>query len=389
MAAEIRGPSLGDRFADALGDLWGRRLMVIIVVLALLGTGAAWGAGKVFGSSDSKKITAYFDRAVSVHEGSDVRVLGVKVGTVDDIEPRGKRVKVELSVDQGVKVPRRVQAVVVAPSVVAGRFVQLSPPFMGGQQFPDGGVIPASDTATPVEVDELMKSVTDLSEALGPKGANKNGALSDLLNTGAANLKGNGKAFGETIKNLGGAASVLNGNSGDLVKTVQGLQKFTTMLKKNDKGVQTAAKQLSDVSKFLSDDKENLAAALKDLGTALGQVKGFIQNNRGRLKSNVDKLAKLTQSVVNQRRSVAEALDVLPLAAQNIDAAYNPRTNTLDGRANINELTMTRGGASLKSGTLEAVPETRRSSLPALPLPTVGDVYGTPAKASAKGGDGQ
>ncbi|WP_420824829.1 MCE family protein [Streptomyces coryli] len=367
--------------ADALGDLWGRRLMVIIVVLALLGVVGAWGAGKVFGSSDSKKITAYFDRAVSVHEGSDVRVLGVKIGTVDDIEPRGKQVKVELSVDDGVKVPRRVQAVVVAPSVVAGRFVQLSPPWQAGEQFPDGGVIPATDTATPVEVDELMKSVTDLSEALGPKGANKNGALSDLLNTGAANLKGNGKAFGETIKNLGGAASVLNGNSGDLVKTVEGLQKFTTMLKKNDKGVRTAAKQLADVSKFLSDDKENLAAALKDLGTALGQVKGFIQENRGRLKSNVDRLAKLTQSVVDQRKSVAEALDVLPLAAQNIDNAYNPRTNTLDGRANINELTMTRGGNSLKSAGLEAVPETRRSSLPALPLPSVGDVYGTPAKA--------
>ncbi len=51
----------------------------------------------------------------------------------------------------------------------------------------------------PVEVDQLYRSVKELSDALGPDGANKTdgtgrvGAVSELVATGAANLQGNGE----------------------------------------------------------------------------------------------------------------------------------------------------------------------------------------------------
>ncbi|MFD3579596.1 MCE family protein [Streptomyces sp. NPDC058644] len=368
---------IGERIADATGALWGGRLVVILVVLALL----AAGVTALARGGDGKHITAYFDRAVAVHEGSDLRVLGVRVGSVDEIRPQGKQVRVRLTLDEGVKVPARVQAVVVAPSVVSGRFVQLSPAYSSGPQIRDGDVISAEHTATPVEVDELLKSVTELSDALGPDGANKDGALAGLVETGAKNLDGNGKDIGDTIHQLGGASAVLNGNSGDLVKTVEQLQEFISMLKRKDGQVARAETQLSEVAGFLAADKDDLAGALKELGTALGQVKGFIKDNRGRLKSNVDKLAGLTHSVVEQRASVAEALDVLPLAAANLDQAYNPRTRTIDGRANINELAGARGTRSRGAEDLVAVPEQQVKNLPVLPLPPIGTVYGTAKNA--------
>ncbi|MEV0521918.1 MCE family protein [Streptomyces sp. NPDC050439] len=373
---------LGERLADATGALWGGRLVVILVALALLAAGGIVGVTALARGGDGKHLTAYFDRAVAVHEGSDLRVLGVRVGSVDEIRPQGRQVRVRLTLDEGVKVPAQVQAVVVAPSVVSGRFVQLSPAYGGGPQIRDGDVISAEHTATPVEVDELLKSVTELSDALGPDGANKDGALAGLVEAGAKNLKGNGKDIGDTIHQLGGASAVLHGNSGDLVTTVEQLAEFIGMLKRKDGQVARAEQQLSEVAGFLSADKTDLAGALKELGTALGQVKGFIKDNRGRLKSNVDKLAGLTRSVVEQRASVAEALDVLPLAAANLDQAYNPRTRTIDGRANINELASASGTGSGTGGSggaedLVAVPQKRVKSLPALPLPPVGTVYGT------------
>ncbi|GGV24605.1 ABC transporter substrate-binding protein [Streptomyces longisporoflavus] len=370
-------PGLGERIADATGALWGRRLVVILVALVLLAAGGIAGVTALAGGGDGKHITAYFDRAVAVHEGSDLKVLGVRVGSVDEIRPQGRQVRVRLTIDEGVEVPAHVRAVVVAPSVVSGRFVQLSPAYSGGPQIRDGAVISAEHTATPVEVDELLKSVTELSDALGPDGANKDGALAGLVETGAKNLDGNGKYIGDTIHQLGGASAVLNGNSGDLVKTVEQLQEFISMLKRKDGQVARAEQQLSEVAGFLAADKDDLAGALKELGTALGQVKGFISDNRGRLKSNVDKLASLTRSVVEQRASVAEALDVLPLAAANLDQAYNPRTRTIDGRANINELAGATGNPSGAAEDLVAVPEKRVKNLPALPLPPVGTVYGT------------
>ncbi|WP_409061852.1 MCE family protein [Streptomyces sp. SYP-A7185] len=373
-------PRIGERIADATGALWGGRLVVILVVLALLAAAGIAGVTALTRGGPGKHLTAYFDRAVAVHEGSDLRILGVRVGSVDDIRPQGRQVRVRLTLDEGVKVPAHVQAVVVAPSVVSGRFVQLSPAYDSGPQIRDGAVIGAEHTATPVEVDELLKSVTELSDALGPEGANKDGALSGLVEAGAKNLDGNGKDIGDTIHQLGGASAVLNGNSGDLVTTVEQLAQFITMLHRKDGQVRRAETQLSDVAGFLAADKGDLAAALKELGTALGQVKGFIRDNRGRLKSNVDKLAGLTQSVVDQRTSVAEALDTLPLAAANLDQAYNPRTRTIDGRANINELAPGPTGTRHDAGDLVAVPGERVKSLPALPLPPAGTVYGTPRR---------
>ncbi|OAR23440.1 ABC transporter substrate-binding protein [Streptomyces sp. ERV7] len=317
-----------------------RKLPVLGIALALLVAATVSAvAVRVLGDDGALHITAYFDRTVGVHEGSDLRVLGVRVGSVDRIRPEGRQVRVRLSVDKGVRIPQLVQAVVVAPSVVSGRFVQLSPAYSGsGPTLADGAVIPRERTATPMEVDELAKSVSTLVDALGPDGANRKGALSDLIDTGAKNLKGNGDAVGRTVQQLGGAAKVLGGSSADLVRTVRQLQSFVTMLKENDGTVRTTEQQLSDVTTFLAGEKDDLAAALRQLGTTLGQVRTFIRDNRGKLKKDVDRLATLTQSLVDQRASLGEALDTLPLAASNLENAYDPATRTIDGRADLNEL---------------------------------------------------
>ena len=49
------------------------------------------------------KITATFARTVGIYKGKgDVRVLGVKVGQVDEVTPKGDRVQVKMSVDRGI-----------------------------------------------------------------------------------------------------------------------------------------------------------------------------------------------------------------------------------------------------------------------------------------------
>ncbi|QIP83554.1 MCE family protein [Streptomyces sp. Tu 2975] len=358
-----------------------KRIVGIGAGLALVAVAGTSGA-MALKESGTTRITAYFDRATGVYEGSDLRVLGVKVGTVDSVRPEGDKVKVTLLLDEDVHVPKDAHAVVVAPSVVADRYIQLAPAYTGGERIEDGAVLPAERNAMPLEVDQLYASITELSTALGPDGANADGALAGLLDTGAANLEGNGKAIGDSIEQFGKAARTLDGSSGDLFATLSYLQSFTTMLKKNDGNVAKAEKQLASVTGFLADDKENLAAALKELGTALGQVKGFIQDNRGSLKKNVDALVPLTRTLVDQRASLAEAMDTAPLAAGNALNAYDPVHRTLNGRADINELSygpeITVPPDTVSTAGLVPVDGARRKALPALPLPPVGTVYGTP-----------
>jgi len=336
------------------------------------------------------QVTAYFTETIGVYPGSTVRVLGVPVGTVTAVQPQGTQVKVTMTVDSGVTVPADAKAVVVAASVVSDRYVQLTPAYTGGPQLADNAVIPVSRTAVPVEVDQIYTSINRLSQALGPNGLNKNGALSGLVKTGAANLTGNGASLHTMITQFGALSKTLGNSSGNLFATITYLQRFTSMLKANGGQVRLAEQQLADVSGFLASDRQDLGAALHELSIALGQVQVFIANNRGLIKSNVTKLASITRLLVDEKASLSEALDVAPLAVDNVVNAYDATNRTLDGRGNLNELSMGPGANDLQAitpggtgagsfGPAGAVPlpSVALRMVPPLPLPAVG-LYGTP-----------
>ena len=215
-------------------------------------------------------------------EDNSVRVLGVPVGDIVSITPEGTRVRVEMRIDDPeLKLPADAKAVVVSPSLVTGRYVQLTPTWAGGPELADGAVIPLERTAVPLGVDDLARTATQLADALGPKGVNSQGALSDALDVGAANLDGNGRALNDTIRNLGELSGTLADSREDLFGTVTELQSFTSMLAANDGEVREFNRRLADVAGFLADERGDLATAVRELSIALGEVADFVRDNRG------------------------------------------------------------------------------------------------------------
>jgi phospholipid/cholesterol/gamma-HCH transport system substrate-binding protein len=334
------------------------------------------------------QVTAYFSESIGIYPGSDVRILGVRVGSVDTVQPDGQEVKVTLTVDSGIPVPADVRVAVVAPSVVSDRYVQLTPAYSGGPRLASGAVIPVTRTAVPVEVDQIYADLNQLAAALGPAGANRQGALSNLIKTGAANLAGNGGYLNSLLTQYGGLSKTVGGSAGNIAATLASLQQFTSMLRHNDGQVRLAEQQLAQVTGFLSGDRRQLAAAVSTLATALGQVQQFIASNRSLLTSDVNKLASITSILSSERASLAEALDTAPLAADNVLNAYDATAKTLDGRADLNEFSMTTAGTTAAtsadgSGSPAGsvpVPAADTAFLPPLPLPlpSAGTEYSTP-----------
>ncbi len=313
-----------------------QRLYRFIALALLLALGIIAGLWYTFSGTGQHHITAFFSRAVGVYPGSDVRVLGVRIGQVDTVTPRGEQVQIDLTVDGSQPVAEDTTLVVIAPSVVADRYLQFVKLARGGApRLPNGAVIPVQRTGTPVELDQLYASLDTLAKSLGPNGANADGALSDLLHTGAQNLQGNGQAFNDSVRNFAQLARTLAGNSGDLFGTVDQLQRFTTMLATNDRQVSDVNVQLAQVSNTLAANKGDLAKALNSLGGALADIQAFIRDNRAAIKSNVDNLAVTTQTLVDQRKSLAETLDVAPLAVSNVLNAVDPKTGRLLGRGDL------------------------------------------------------
>lgn len=325
---------------DMLRDSRASRRAALTVTYALtLTLAVAFVLWWVTMSPTGTRITAYFAKAVGVYAGSEVKILGVGVGRIDSVTPNGDRVRVEMTVDDGIEIPADAQAVVVAPSLVSDRYVQLTPAYESGPLMTSGTVIPLDRTATPVELDDLTNSVNDLATALGPNGANSDGALSNVLDTAAANLAGNGELFNQTIQQLSAAAQTLSDSRGDLFTTVDNLNTFTTMLAQSDAQVRAFNDQLADVSGYLADDRDDLGTALSSLGVALTEVQGFIANNKDMISTNIANLTGVTQALVDQRAALAEILDVAPLAMSNFLNTYDAASATFAIRGNLNELT--------------------------------------------------
>ncbi|WP_458687442.1 MCE family protein [Nocardia tengchongensis] len=311
------------------------KIIALVAALAVALAGVAWWS---YDRLETTRITAYFDKSIGIYKGSDVRVLGVPVGHVDSVTPKGDVVEVVMKVDRKYDIPADAKAAQITPSVVSDRYIQLAPAYKGGPKMGRNATIPKERTATPVEVDRLYKSITELSQALGPTGANKDGALNQLARTGAENLSGNGEALGNSFTQLSKAAHALSDSRTDIFDTVKNLQTFVQTLADNDAQVRTFNTQLASLAGFLSDERQTLGDALSLLSVALGDVARFIDDNRDLVQSNADALTKLTQTLADQRDDLAKALPLIPTALSNLINVHNGETGTLDMRPNITEL---------------------------------------------------
>ena len=303
----------------------GVALAAALVLLVALGWTILRPVGQI-------EVTAYFTRAVGLYAGSDVRVLGIKVGTIKDVVPQGGHVRVDMDIDDNYKIPAQAKAVILAPSLVSDRYVQFAPVYDGGATMKDGATVPLARTAVPVELDQVYGALDQLSAALGPNGANRNGALSDLVDVGAANLKGNGEQLHQTLTGLSQAVKTLADNRDDLFDSLDNLQTFTSALAQIDAQVDRFNQNLAAVAAQLADERQALASAINLLTKALGDVATFVQQNTALLTTNVDKLADVTLTLAQERNSLAQVLDVAPAALENLSHAYNPDYGTLDTR---------------------------------------------------------
>lgn len=310
------------------------RVIVGTVVLAV----AAVTAVFVLTGGSDRKLTAYFSSGVGVYKGTPVKILGIQVGSVTGVKPLGGSVRVEMTYNDKYRLPANASAHLVANSLVSDRYVQLDV-YKGGPQLPDGGTIPVERTESPAELDDIYSALNQLSVALGPNGANKNGALSALVDVSAANLKGNGKALADSVRNLSQAVTTLSNGRGDLFQTVTNLRHFNDALNQSDAQVRHIQTMLAQVTGDLAAERGDLGAALHNLTIALHDVAIFVKANAGQFHTDIVGLEQITGILVKEKAALNEALVAGPVALSNLTHGYQEDTGTLGTRSNLANLT--------------------------------------------------
>ncbi|WP_135452338.1 MCE family protein [Mycobacterium sp. DL99] len=303
------------------------RIALAAVLLAVL----AVGVYQVWPSRTGPKLTAYFTNAVGLYPGDEVRIVGVPVGTIDSIEPRPSDVKIEMTLDRGVKVPADAKALILSPNLVSARFIQLTPAYTEGDVIADGASIGLDRTAVPVEWDEVKEQLTQLSSQLGPQANSVQGPIAAFVDQAATTFDGNGDSFRNALRELSQTAGRLGDSRTDLFGTVKNLQILVDALSNSNEQIVQFTNHVASVSQVLADSASGLDETLGTLNQALGDVRGFLNENNDALIAQVGKLADFTQILTDHSDDIEQILHVTPNGLANFYNIYNPAQGTVGG----------------------------------------------------------
>jgi len=303
---------------------------VALALAALLIAGAVVMVRQIFFAP--KTITAYFTSATAIYPGDQVRVSGVKVGTIKSIEPQGTQAKLTLHVDRDVPIPADAKAIIFTENLVAARFVELTPAYRtSGPVMADGAVIPVQRTAVPVEWDEVKNQLMRLATDLGPNAKVSTPAISRFIDSAANALQGNGDKLRQTLAQLSGVARTFANGSGNIVDIIKNLQTFVTALRDSNVQMVQFNNRLATLTSVVNDSKSDLDAALTDLSEAVGEVQRFIAGTRDATSEQLARLSNAIQPLVDQHMALENILHGAPTALSNFFNDYNADTGTIVG----------------------------------------------------------
>lgn len=308
-----------------------RMVLVVGVMMLVLAVAGVMAGAQLYRKLTTTTVVAYFSEALALYPGDKVQIMGVRVGSIDKIEPAGDKMRVTLHYSNKYKVPAKATASILNPSLVASRTIQLAPPYTGGPVLQGGAVIPIERTQVPVEWDELRDSINGILRDLGPTERQPKGPFGDVIESAADNLAGKGKQVNETLTSLSQALTALNEGRGDFVAVTRSLALFVRALSQNDRQFVALNDNLAQFTDWFAKSDHDLADTVSHVDNVLDSVRKFVSDNRSVLAADVDNLADTTTTMLQPepRDGLETALHVLPTYASNFNNLYYPLHSSL------------------------------------------------------------
>ena len=243
------------------GDLI--RLLIFILVTSLATGVLIVIIGNVsFGGS--KEYQAEFVDATGVNKGDDVRISGVRVGSVKsiDIEDR-TRALVTFTVQDGTSLYKSTHATIRYRNLVGQRYIALTTDIGDTSVLPEGGTIPVAQTTPALDLTVLFNGFKPLFQALSPADLNKlsyeivqvfqgeGGTLEGLLANTADitnTLAARDQVISELIDNLNQVLAHIGNRDKQLSQLLSTFRSFVGGLKKDRKPILNSLSQISNLS---------------------------------------------------------------------------------------------------------------------------------------------
>ena len=304
-----------------------RYIKPLALLVGLLLVGGGVGLVTRSGGDGTFTVTAYFEKAIGLFENSDVNILGVPVGKVTAVEPEGSKVKVIMEVSDRYDVPADAFAQIVPISVIADRFVQLHPAYTGGPKMADGAVLDLDRTQIPAELDDVFKQLKKLLEAIEPGQNGEPGALGELVVALNDALGDREDDLRGTVVNTAALTGALSDAQDDLSDVLINLDDLFGTLAQRAGSIGTLNNNFALVVTALAESRDDLEGTLANLADMTGEVGRILREHRSRLGGDLELAGNILSKVIENRASVEESLQWLPVVGIGVSQAYHGGPN--------------------------------------------------------------
>ena len=234
------------------------------------------------------RVKALFQETGLLVPNADVRISGVNVGKVSDVQARGVNSLVTMNIDhQYAPIPTDTQAILREKTLLGEAYVELSTGTGGSGHLPDGGTIPTSHIQKTQQLDQVLGSFDTQTQ---------HNLQKLLIGTGDA-LAGRGEDLNAAVGNLGplvtelaGVVGVLNDQSGNLRSLIaNGATVFNTLGDRSSdlQSLVTAGDQVFSVTATEDTALTNTVNALPPFLTQLRSTLGTLNTTLGIAKPSL------------------------------------------------------------------------------------------------------
>jgi phospholipid/cholesterol/gamma-HCH transport system substrate-binding protein len=242
------------------------------------------------GFGATKDYEAVFSDVTGVNTGDDIRIAGVKVGSVEEIELENRDLaRVTFEVDADTPLDQSTEARIRYRNLVGQRYIALTPGAGPSGELEEGATIPLARTDPALDLTVLFNGFKPLFEALSPKDVNQlsyeiirvfqgeGGTVESLLASTASvtnTIANRDRVVGALIDNLNDVLTTLSRRDDELSSLIVELQQFVSGLTQDRKPILDsldAVSQLSsETSELVVETRPALVADIKELRRVTG-----------------------------------------------------------------------------------------------------------------------
>ena len=273
---------------------------VTCIVLIAAGVAGAFSINRFQGLRGVYTLSADVADAAGLQPGNEVRVAGVKVGTVKRVELRRGAARVEMEIQDDVRIPLESSLEVKLKTLLGQKFVDLQMPrafieaaSSGGDPdastdgyYDAGDVVPLDQTSVPFEIYEAANEGTAVLEQIDKQ------ALRELIEVLDETVGASKEELGRALDAVGDAGEVLAGNSAPLRRLLRQSARLTGTLSASGSDIDGILLRSADVLGVLAKRRATISSLLvatedlsKNLGVLIRASKGSIEVGTADLNS--------------------------------------------------------------------------------------------------------